>query len=249
MRWGGVCAGAPWGEHEVVGKDCPAPGLLAAALVRWWVSPGGDGPRRRPVPAGVGLVACENTNPGNPKSEWDISGSGSSNPQGFATDISVNVGQTVRFKVSTPARSYRLEQSLGYYAGNGARKVATVALSASLPQNQPNCLPRPPPAWWTAVTGGCLRLGRFRLTRYRASTSPSSSAPTGRPAPATSSSSCGTTTAAGHPVPDFRHDLAGLQPVRRNSTHRVTSRPGVQGRLQPAVHDPWHQPGGLAVQL
>ena len=86
-------------------------------------------------------IACENTLPGNPASEWDIVGSGSPLIQGFATEISVNRGQTIRFKIETPATAYQLDiYRLGYYGGNGARKVATVTPSAMLPQAQPACL-------------------------------------------------------------------------------------------------------------
>jgi hypothetical protein len=85
-------------------------------------------------------VACENTQAGNPISEWDIVGSGNASIQGFATDISVNRGQTVRFKVDTPATAYQLDiYRLGYYGGAGARKIATVVPSALLPQSQPAC--------------------------------------------------------------------------------------------------------------
>ncbi|MGZ4429986.1 MAG: N,N-dimethylformamidase beta subunit family domain-containing protein, partial [Nocardioidaceae bacterium] len=86
-------------------------------------------------------VLCENSRPGNPASEWDVSGAGSASIQGFATDISVNHGQTVHFKIKTPATAYRLDiYRMGYYAGTGARKVATVTPAATLPQNQPACL-------------------------------------------------------------------------------------------------------------
>jgi hypothetical protein len=86
-------------------------------------------------------VACENTLAGNPQSEWDVSGSGDATIQGFATDISVDQGQTVRFKVNTTASDYRLDiYRLGYYGGMGARRVATVQPSAALPQSQPACL-------------------------------------------------------------------------------------------------------------
>ena len=86
-------------------------------------------------------VACENQLPGNPASEWDVSGAGDSTIQGFATDISVDQGQTVSFKIDTNATNYRLDiYRMGYYGGDGARKVATVTPSANLPQNQPNCL-------------------------------------------------------------------------------------------------------------
>jgi hypothetical protein len=86
-------------------------------------------------------IACENTKAGNPESEWDITGAGDSTIQGFATQISVNKGETVRFKVDTDATNYRLDiYRLGYYGGLGARKIVTVVPSASLPQNQPACL-------------------------------------------------------------------------------------------------------------
>jgi hypothetical protein len=50
-------------------------------------------------------------------------------------------GATVTFKISTPATAYRLDiYRLGYYQANGARLIATVNPSASLPQNQPACL-------------------------------------------------------------------------------------------------------------
>ena len=86
-------------------------------------------------------IACENTKPGNPPSEWDVSGGGSSNIEGFATDISVDQGQTIQFKVDTNSSNYRIDiYRLGYYGGLGARRVATVEPSAALPQNQPSCL-------------------------------------------------------------------------------------------------------------
>src|SRR5207245_8367674 len=78
---------------------------------------------------------------GNSSTEWDISGSGDSSIQGFATDISVNQGQTVHFKINTIALAYRIDiYRMGYYGGAGARKVASILPSASLPQNQPACL-------------------------------------------------------------------------------------------------------------
>jgi|GEM_PF-522117 len=73
-------------------------------------------------------IVTENALTGNPKSEWDISGSGDPNIQGFATDISVNKGQTVRFKISvTGGGTYAIRiYRLGYYQGNGARLVTTL---------------------------------------------------------------------------------------------------------------------------
>src|SRR5690349_17916802 len=45
-------------------------------------------------------IERENCLPGSPESEWDISGAGAPSIQGFATDISVNVGQTIFFKIN-----------------------------------------------------------------------------------------------------------------------------------------------------
>jgi phosphodiesterase/alkaline phosphatase D-like protein len=89
-------------------------------------------------------IQCENAKPGNPASQWDVNGVGDTTIQGFATDISVARGTTISFKISTNANAYRLDiYRLGYYAGLGARKVATVNPSVSLPQNQPSCLSDP----------------------------------------------------------------------------------------------------------
>ncbi len=90
---------------------------------------------------GANPIVVENCLAGNPPSEWDISGVGDTSIEGFATDISVNRGSTVFFKVNTNAANYRFDiYRMGYYGGQGARKVATVSPSASLPQSQPACL-------------------------------------------------------------------------------------------------------------
>ena len=79
------------------------------------------------VPAAANAIACENSKPGNPSGEWDVAGAGSANIQGFATDISVNRGGTVRFKINTNSNNYRIDiYRLGYYGGLGARKVDTI---------------------------------------------------------------------------------------------------------------------------
>jgi len=133
MRW---CADGPWRLLAAV------VGVGLAALILGWVT--AVHAQIAPCdPIQSNPVACENSNPGNPPSEWDIgSSSGDPSIQGFATDISVNVGQTVRFKINTNASAYRIDiYRMGYYAGMGARRVATsIQLSASLPQTQPACL-------------------------------------------------------------------------------------------------------------
>nr|WP_238345086.1 DUF4082 domain-containing protein [Actinopolymorpha cephalotaxi] len=86
-------------------------------------------------------ICVENSKPGSPPSEWDISGAGSTNIQGYATQMSVNKGETVRFKVDTDSPAYRLDiYRIGYYDGDGARKITTIRPSAPLPQVQPACI-------------------------------------------------------------------------------------------------------------
>src|SRR5256885_1745341 len=86
-------------------------------------------------------IEAENCLPGNPASQWYVAGAGSTNIQGFATDISVNAGQTVFFKINTNAAAYSINvYRMGYYQGNGARFVTSVSPSVSLPQSQPPCL-------------------------------------------------------------------------------------------------------------
>ena len=96
------------------------------------------GPCGPPV---TSVIACENTQPGDPPSDWQVSGAGDSTIQGFATSMSVNAGQTESFKISTPASSYHIDiLRIGWYQGNGARKVVPNMLpTASLPQTQPAC--------------------------------------------------------------------------------------------------------------
>src|SRR5882672_2747421 len=85
-------------------------------------------------------IVCENTKAGSDSSNWDISGEGDSTIQGFATDISVGQGQTISFKINTNARAYTITIfRLGYYGGTGARQIASVTPSATLPQTQPAC--------------------------------------------------------------------------------------------------------------
>ena len=87
-------------------------------------------------------IEAENCKVGNPASQWDLPGAdaGDASIQGYATDISVNVGQTVNFKVNTNASAYTIDiYRMGYYGGMGARQVDSILPSVSLPQTQPAC--------------------------------------------------------------------------------------------------------------
>jgi hypothetical protein len=86
-------------------------------------------------------IVAENCKPGNPSTEWDVNGSGDVKIQGFATDISVNAGDTISFKVESSSPAYRIDvYRLGYYGGTGARQVASIKPAVPLPQSQPECL-------------------------------------------------------------------------------------------------------------
>jgi hypothetical protein len=92
-------------------------------------------------PAMANDIVCENSKPGSPSSVWDVDKAGDPTIQGFATDISVAQGQTISFKVNTNATAYRMDiYRMGYYAGNGARLIASITPSVSLPQTQPACI-------------------------------------------------------------------------------------------------------------
>ena len=80
-------------------------------------------------------VVCENAKTGTPASVWDVDGAGDDTLQGFGTDMSVDPGDTINFKIRAE-HAYTVDiYRLGYYGGDGARKVAT--LSGTFPaQNQ-----------------------------------------------------------------------------------------------------------------
>jgi hypothetical protein len=112
--------------------------LLASGLSVVIADPASAAPCDAPV---TNAVLCENSLQGNLASEWDVSGAGDASIQGFTTDISVNRGQGIGFKVKTNAAAWRIDvYRLGYYGGRGARKQATVTPSVSLPQSQPACI-------------------------------------------------------------------------------------------------------------
>src|SRR5207253_1346128 len=87
-------------------------------------------------------IVLENQLAGTPSSVWGISGAGDPSIQGFAADMSVNHGQTINFKIDDKANApYHIDlYRMGYYQGNGARLVATLAAAQVLKQVQPHAL-------------------------------------------------------------------------------------------------------------
>ncbi|MCB2178268.1 MAG: hypothetical protein KQH57_20865, partial [Actinomycetales bacterium] len=94
-----------------------------------------------PCGPGSNPIECENSKPGTDPSVWDITAAGDPTIQGFATQMSVQPGQTIDFKINTDASAYSIDiYRTGWYGGLGARHIASVTPSASLPQSQPACM-------------------------------------------------------------------------------------------------------------
>ena len=84
-------------------------------------------------------VACENQLPGTPQSVWDVTNP-STTIQGFADPFSVNIGNSIDFKIKSPASSYAIDiYRMGYYGGDGARLVTSLTPDISVSQSQPTC--------------------------------------------------------------------------------------------------------------
>ncbi len=137
-----LCTNGGGSESRHVSRRAFAVLTIAAVLVAGVAA----SPRRAeaapdPCQAPANQIVAENCLPGAPPSQWDVSGSGDSTIQGFATDISVNHGTTVHFKINTDASAYTIDiYRIGYYQGNGARFITSITPSATLPQTQPPCL-------------------------------------------------------------------------------------------------------------
>jgi hypothetical protein len=122
----------------------------------FWATPAvAAGPCGPPV---VSVIACENTLAGDAPSDWQVGGAGDPSIQGFGTSMSVNLGETITFKINTVASAYHLDiLRMGYYQGNGARKVvAGLRPTATVPQSQPACLTDP--------TSGLIDCGNWRVS-------------------------------------------------------------------------------------
>ncbi|MEU8266259.1 DUF4082 domain-containing protein [Sphaerisporangium sp. NPDC049002] len=91
-----------------------------------------------PCDAGGNKITCENSLTGNDRTEWDTNPHGT--VEGYGDQMSVNVGQTVNFKVRSAALNLQVDiYRMGYYQGNGARKIISVPATTSVSRNQPSC--------------------------------------------------------------------------------------------------------------
>jgi hypothetical protein len=101
-------------------------------------------------------IVAENQLPGTSATVWDIGiAGGSIKIEGFTSDISVNRGQTISFKINTAATKYNIDiYRLGYYGGSGAHRVI------SLPQTTASI--QPPPGGNTSI--GLVDAGNWKVT-------------------------------------------------------------------------------------
>ncbi len=215
---------------------------LVAALLLALSGNAGGATAPEPCATAPNPTVCENAKPGNPSSEWDVSGSGDPTIQGFATEFSVQDGEARRLQDQD--RRGRLPDRhlpdglLRRLGGPKGRDDARRARRCR--KSQPTCFER------HGHRAGRLReLGRvgalaaFRRVPSRGSTSPTSFATDTGGDSHVFFVVRDDDGALGPALPDLGHDLAGLQPLRRQQPlPGVAGRPRVQGQLQPPVHDP-----------
>ena len=241
----GGTGGAKATITAIDGGDACAPGGTATCRTQLCLVFGGNssiappatdpgiplGPYDNPIPA-------ENAKQGTPASVWNISGAGDQNLQGFTTNISYDQGETVQFKITANV-GYRMDiYRLGWYGGDGARKVAAMT-------RVPRRRAEPVPAAAGDRSGRLRRLVGVRVVadparrrlgrllrpphRQRRRREPHRLRGAQRPL------------ALGHLLPDVRHHLAGLQRLRRQQPLHGRPADGrqhparVQGQLQPAL--------------
>jgi hypothetical protein len=125
--------------------------VIAASVFGSFRGDGGAGV----LSAAQNAIVSENMVPG--ATDWDLAGGNDPTIQGFATDISIAIGQTVNFKINTDATNYRIDiYRLGYYGGDGARKITSTVISLTNPQVQPDCA--------SDVTTGLIDCGNWAVS-------------------------------------------------------------------------------------
>src|SRR5215216_5684748 len=92
-----------------------------------------------PCGPGSNPVACENSKPGAPMSDW-YSPNAWGDIKGFTTHESVRPGDPLQFKVDSPA-PYRISiYRLGWYGGNGARFMPSSPTTIFPAKSQGPCM-------------------------------------------------------------------------------------------------------------
>jgi hypothetical protein len=122
--------------------------LAVVAALIWAVLPPAGSARAAADPCGTGSnpIVCENSKPGNPTTDW-FAPNAYGDIKGFATKESVRAGDTVQFKVQSPVPYHVEVYRLGWYGGDGARRMSTAAqaavtYSANYLTKPASCLPK-----------------------------------------------------------------------------------------------------------
>lgn len=93
-----------------------------------------------PCGSGSNPIVCENSKPGSPVEDW-YSENSWGDIEGFTTKSSVQPGETLQAKVTSPTSDFRVSiYRLGYYGGLGARKMPTSPTQSFPKKTQDPCL-------------------------------------------------------------------------------------------------------------
>ena len=145
---------------------------------------------------GTNAIACENSLPGSPRSEWDIIGAGDDSIQGYATPFSVESRADRQLQGEDGRIRTIASTSIGSAttAGSEPGRSRPSHPARRCRSNSRHACRRRPPASSIAATGRFRRPSTSQRPRSRASMSASWSGPT-QERRATSTSSSATTSA------------------------------------------------------
>ena len=201
-------------------------------------------------PPVVNPVACENTKPGSPESEWGITGAGSPPRSRASPPTSASTRARRSGSRSTPAPRPTGSTSTAWATTAGTAPARSPPSHPTVLNNQPACLTdcrdrsrrlreldpeRVVGRAGDRRVGDLLRqAGAHRRHRRRQPRLLRRARRRRR---------------VRHALPDLGHHVAGLQQLRRQQPlHRRTSRARVQGELQPSVHHARQRARGLGLQ-
>ena len=115
----------------------------------------GDETWRESVYCAPNKIVAENCKPGNPRTEWDINADGDPSIQGFATEMSVNVGESIDFKIRTHSPRYRIDIYRMGWAFKRQRRPhdSVVPAGGHLTPGANPIASRLRNVWWIVATG------------------------------------------------------------------------------------------------
>jgi len=107
-----------------------------------------------PCGAGSNPITCENSKQGSPREDWYAPNAYGA-IKGFTTKESVQPGETLQIKVQSPV-SYRVQiYRLGWYDGDGARKVRIVDHKVQSEPSEPSYRYSPATGRWERECPTC----------------------------------------------------------------------------------------------